>query len=625
MAQINFLQLGFMPVKRLSISALSNTYLIEHCRGGVQYALRQHLMEGAYKEQVLKDFKFYSHCRDPFVFPINKYVDTGSVFNYNEYYKEELPSDDLTWFTHACLGLAHLHEYDMTHGEISRDNLHVNKGIARLGKFQSHNQNFKVQTKADDVHDLGLILGDNFKDIKEIMQTSVNIQDAFRIKQIRNKIEEITEGEVLGPEIAKQVKQKMINYGVLSSPSGHTLPYDYPIDPKIYEHFKSIISDQYIKNESTTKPHESMLLQSINTHGWYRSIMYGNKICEQLPFNGDYETTQSMKLKEGVYYGQTESGKREGYGILFAVTAAGEPVLYECDWRHGDPISGRRTIETKGTYFKYEGGFEQWIDKKYDYCTVVDGYGTRYMGQWLSANQNLALVQYADGTEANGEFVDKKKHGYVTIQYPNKYCTIGKYKNDVPYGKHSYYDQKLELVSIRRYDDQGKLMRKVGVRNIIQGKIYSQLTVPINEFLHTDEYTLIEEHLNSQGFNSRWYNEDANIEDQECNVFEGYTNADGITIFSNGVYYGQLRNGQREGYGQLYTTDLNDNPHLFDCEWVQGLPTRGRLYFEMDGKLHIKEGNFENMLIKQNEYTEKKQTPESSQDDHLVINRLFER
>lgn len=55
----------------------------------------------------------------------------------------------------------------------------------------------------------------------------------------------------------------------------------------------------------------------------------------------------------------------------------------------------------------------------------------------------------------------------------------------------------MELVSIRRYDDQGKLMRKVGVRNIISGKIYSQLTVPINEFLHTDEYTLIEEHLNS--------------------------------------------------------------------------------------------------------------------------------
>ncbi|TNV81650.1 hypothetical protein FGO68_gene16810 [Halteria grandinella] len=301
----------------------------------------------------------------------------------------------------------------MIHGEISRDNLSVYGKIARLGKFQSHNETFKLKSKADDVHDLGLILGDDFKEVKDIMQDSSNIQDAFRIKQIRDKIEQITEEEVLGPEIAKQVKQKMVNYGVFSSTSGHTLPYDQTIDPQIYEHYQSIISDQYNKNQSESEAGGSKLLQSINTYGWYRQIIYGNKIWQKIPFNGEIESTGKMMLKEGVYCGQTEHGKRDGYGILFAVTTAGEPVLYECDWKDGNPVYGRRTIETKGTYFKYEGDFSEWIEHSLSNCTLFDGNGNYFMNGWLNSDQHWGIYHYADGSYASGDFLQFKKHGYI--------------------------------------------------------------------------------------------------------------------------------------------------------------------------------------------------------------------
>ncbi|TNV82115.1 hypothetical protein FGO68_gene15861 [Halteria grandinella] len=42
-----------------------------------------------------------------------------------------------------------------------------------------------------------------------------------------------------------------------------------------------------------------------------------------------------------------------------------------------------------------------------------------------------------------------------------------------------------------------------------------------------------------------------------------------------GVYYGQLLHGMRDGYGILYTTNAENEPLLFECEWRKGLPIKG--------------------------------------------------
>ncbi|TNV81828.1 hypothetical protein FGO68_gene2753 [Halteria grandinella] len=42
-----------------------------------------------------------------------------------------------------------------------------------------------------------------------------------------------------------------------------------------------------------------------------------------------------------------------------------------------------------------------------------------------------------------------------------------------------------------------------------------------------------------------------------------------------GLYYGQIEDGMRHGYGIFYYIS-NSNPQLFECEWVQGIPKEGK-------------------------------------------------
>lgn len=43
-----------------------------------------------------------------------------------------------------------------------------------------------------------------------------------------------------------------------------------------------------------------------------------------------------------------------------------------------------------------------------------------------------------------------------------------------------------------------------------------------------------------------------------------------------GLYFGQLLDGVRDGYGTVCCTDIFGNPWLYECEWRQGSPVQGR-------------------------------------------------
>lgn len=49
----------------------------------------------------------------------------------------------------------------------------------------------------------------------------------------------------------------------------------------------------------------------------------------------------------------------------------------------------------------------------------------------------------------------------------------------------------------------------------------------------------------------------------------------------SGIYYGQLLEGKRDGYGVVYCTNGEKFPFLFECWWIQGMPSRGR-YLKVD-------------------------------------------
>ncbi|TNV79065.1 hypothetical protein FGO68_gene1020 [Halteria grandinella] len=67
---------------------------------------------------------------------------------------------------------------------------------------------------------------------------------------------------------------------------------------------------------------------------------------------------------------------------------------------------------------------------------------------------------------------------------------------------------------------------------------------------------------------------------------------------ANGVYYGQLLNGKRDGFGQLYAINCNKEPEIYCCHWSQGIPTKGRwLSFDIKGQCLTYEGGFNELYL----------------------------
>ncbi|TNV81095.1 hypothetical protein FGO68_gene6643 [Halteria grandinella] len=62
----------------------------------------------------------------------------------------------------------------------------------------------------------------------------------------------------------------------------------------------------------------------------------------------------------------------------------------------------------------------------------------------------------------------------------------------------------------------------------------------------------------------------------EWTTFEGAQRAYPWFNLEQGVYYGQMADGKRDGYGIVYTTDAVNNPWLYECQWNEGIPIQGR-------------------------------------------------
>ncbi|TNV81230.1 hypothetical protein FGO68_gene7167 [Halteria grandinella] len=59
-------------------------------------------------------------------------------------------------------------------------------------------------------------------------------------------------------------------------------------------------------------------------------------------------------------------------------------------------------------------------------------------------------------------------------------------------------------------------------------------------------------------------------------VFEGKKRGEWLGDLEQGVYYGEMLNGNRHGYGIVYTTKGDDVAYLFECQWDKGTPIEGR-------------------------------------------------
>ncbi|TNV72127.1 hypothetical protein FGO68_gene14135 [Halteria grandinella] len=69
-------------------------------------------------------------------------------------------------------------------------------------------------------------------------------------------------------------------------------------------------------------------------------------------------------------------------------------------------------------------------------------------------------------------------------------------------------------------------------------------------------------------------------------------------LLSGGMYYGESREGQRDGYGLLYCISSDGNQRLFECEWVDGLPIQGGWIVVFQNKWEKFEGQFDHRYLR---------------------------
>ncbi|TNV80690.1 hypothetical protein FGO68_gene13408 [Halteria grandinella] len=81
-------------------------------------------------------------------------------------------------------------------------------------------------------------------------------------------------------------------------------------------------------------------------------------------------------------------------------------------------------------------------------------------------------------------------------------------------------------------------------------------------------------------------------------TFEGQERGSGWYPLQKGFYYGQMIDGQMDGFGILYCTDAKNTPWLYECEWKQGIPiNEGRYIFIKDNKWTSFEGTMDESYL----------------------------
>ncbi|TNV80398.1 hypothetical protein FGO68_gene16937 [Halteria grandinella] len=84
----------------------------------------------------------------------------------------------------------------------------------------------------------------------------------------------------------------------------------------------------------------------------------------------------------------------------------------------------------------------------------------------------------------------------------------------------------------------------------------------------------------------------------EWKPFEGVKERQGWADLLPGVYYGQCLKGIRDGYGLLLCSNGDNTSFLFECEWVNGFPSQGKVMLIYDNKWNKYEGKFDEKYLR---------------------------
>ena len=235
----------------------------------------------------------------------------------------------------------------------------------------------------------------------------------------------------------------------------------------------------------------------------------------------------------GIYFGEIENGKSEGYGID--------------NYLNGD---------------KYEGEF---INNEYE------GYGIfnylnldKYEGEFKNGKaEGIGSLYYSDGSLYQGAFRNGIKEGYGILYY----------KDDIKYEGEFYNDMK---------DGYGIMINIK--RDIYIGEFYNDMKdgIGILYYANGDKYKGEFKNNLREGFGIYYFLGGDKYEGEfKQDMIEGL----GIIKYANGdIYKGELKNDRAHGYGIINYSN-GDN---YIGEWINGeITERGIEYKNNDVKIEV--------------------------------------
>ncbi|TNV81253.1 hypothetical protein FGO68_gene16862 [Halteria grandinella] len=134
-----------------------------------------------------------------------------------------------------------------------------------------------------------------------------------------------------------------------------------------------------------------------------RVVEWKDIVRAKVPVNG---------INNGIYYGQTANGKRDGFGIFYCTKYDDTPYLFECEWKQDFPINEARYICVRENRWQEYQGQINW-------SYLINGKGV-----WKTES----LHEYI------GDFRDGKSHGKGKYIYPNGKTYDGEWENDKKHG-----------------------------------------------------------------------------------------------------------------------------------------------------------------------------------------------
>ena len=181
-----------------------------------------------------------------------------------------------------------------------------------------------------------------------------------------------------------------------------------------------------------------------------------NEIRTEIVTNDDNANTDTEdKVKEMLYHGEFESGKKNGVGKMIIIKDK-EKIFYQGIWENDNLNKGTIYYEDGSIYIgdiknymrhgkgkmksdleKYDGNWKE--DQKDGDGTLIFSDGTKYIGQFKNNNFNgKGKMEWKDGFFYEGYFLNNFLHGEGYLRGNNEHIYKGQFQNGKFHGKGTF-------------------------------------------------------------------------------------------------------------------------------------------------------------------------------------------